>query len=355
MNLEHLRLMTDDTGILQHATFSIPRYEEGYCLDDNARALLLTTLLEDTGTDQGEIVRALASRYMAFVNHSFDKRSGRFRNLMSYSRRWLEESGSEDSHGRALWALGAVVGRCSDPGKQSLGGDLFQAALPAVSEFTSPRAWAYALLGIAEYMRAFQGDSNVQSIGKNVADRLLDLFVRTSRPDWPWFEERVTYSNARLPQALIASGDWMRHREMILAGTRSLDWLISIQRSKDEYFAPIGSNGFYGRGTPSAAFDQQPVEACGMVSACLEAYRVTGEARWLEDAERAFSWFLGQNHLQQPLYDPSTGGCRDGLHVDRPNRNQGAESTLSFLLALVEMRAADRADVSKPFPLEAVR
>src|SRR2546426_1942691 len=145
-------------------------------------------LLEDTGTDDGRTVRALASRYMAFVSHAFDRDSGRFRNLLSYSRRWIEDCGSEDSHGRALWALGAVVGRSSDPGKQSLGGGLFHAALPAVSEFTSPRAWAFTLLGIDEYLRAFQGDSNVQSVRKKLAERLLDLFVRTSGREWPWFE-----------------------------------------------------------------------------------------------------------------------------------------------------------------------
>jgi len=354
-NLEHLRLMTDNTGILQHATFSIPRYEEGYCLDDNARALLLMALLEDTGTDDGLTVRVLASRYMAFVRHAFDKDSGRFRNFMSYSRQWLEECGSEDSHGRALWALGAVVGRSSDPGKKSLGGDLFHAALPAITQFTSPRAWAYALLGISEYLRAFQGDSNVQAVGRKAAERLLDLFERTGQREWPWFEDRVTYCNARLPQALIVSGAWMENREMLAAGTRSLAWLMSTQTSKDGYFAPVGSNGFYGRGKPLAAFDQQPVEACGMVSACLEAHRVTGEQHWVAEASRAFSWFLGQNHLQHSLYDPSTGGCRDGLHADRANENQGAESTLSFWLALVEMRAAERADTLTPSSMETAR
>jgi hypothetical protein len=347
--------MTDHTGILEHATFSIPRYEEGYCLDDNARALLLTALIEDTGTDDNRTLRALASRYMAFVSHAFDRDSGRFRNLMSYSRQWIEEPGSEDSHGRGLWALGAVVGRSRDPGKQSLAGDLFHAALPAASEFTSPRAWAFTLLGISEYLRAFQGDSNVQSVRKRLAERLLDLFARTSEREWPWFEDRVTYCNARLSQALIASGVSMQSPDMIHTGTRSLEWLVSIQCSKDGYFAPIGSNGFYGRGTPSASFDQQPVEACAMISACLEAHRVMAEERWLEYAGRAFSWFLGQNHLQRSLYDPSTGGCRDGLHADRVNENQGAESTLSFLLALVEMRSAERPDVSRPVSLEAAQ
>ncbi|MDP3939332.1 MAG: glycosyltransferase family 4 protein [Deltaproteobacteria bacterium] len=352
INLEHLRLMTDDTGVLQHALFSIPHYAEGYCLDDNARAVLLMALVEDDGLEDFKAVRALASRYLAFVSHAFNEKTGRFRNFLSYSRRWTEKCGSEDSHGRALWALGAVVGRSSDPGRQSLGGDLFHAALPAISNFTSPRAWAYALLGIDEYLRAFEGDSNVQTVHKVLAERLLDLFRRSSGDDWPWFEDRVTYCNARLSQALIVSGSWLDNEEMTAAGMRSLEWLASIQRSKDSYFAPIGSNGFYKRGEPIALFDQQPVEACGMVSACLDAYRMTEDKRWSEHARRAFNWFLGQNNLQQSLYDASTGGCRDGLHPDRTNENQGAESTLSFLLALLEMRSADRPDVAKPGSLE---
>ena len=348
VNLEHLRLMTDQTGMLQHAAFSVPRYEDGYCLDDNARALLLMALVEDAGTEDSKTVRALASRYLAFVNHAFNKDRGCFRNFMSYDRQWIEECGSEDSHGRALWALGTVVGRAGDPGRQSLCGHLFHAALPVVSGFTSPRAWAFVLLGIDEYLRAFQGDSNVQSVRETLADRLLDLFRRTSRPAWPWFEDRVTYCNARLSQALVVSGSWMEHGEMMAAGLRSLEWLASLQCSEDGYFASIGSNGFYGRGEAKASFDQQPVEACAMVSACIEARRVTGDEQWAKHSRRAFNWFLGQNQLQQSIYDATTGGCRDGLHADRVNENEGAESTLSFLLALLEMRSADRAGATMP-------
>jgi glycosyltransferase involved in cell wall biosynthesis len=343
INLEHVRLMSDGTGVLQHALFSVPRYDDGYCLDDNARALLLMALIEDAGTEDGNAVRSLAARYLAFVNHAFNHDRGRFRNFMSYSRQWLEEFGSEDSHGRAVWALGTVVGRSGDPGKQSLGGHLFHAALPAVATFTSPRAWAFALLGIDEYLRAFQGDSNVQSVRRTLAGRLLDLLRRTRAVDWPWFEDRLTYSNARLPQALLVTGGRMEDEEMTTAAISSLAWLASIQCAENGYFAPIGSNGFYRRGAPKALFDQQPVEACAMVSACLEAGRVTGEARWAEHARRAFAWFLGENHLHASLYDATTGGCRDGLHTDRANENQGAESTLSFLLALAEMRSVDRA------------
>jgi hypothetical protein len=300
-------------------------------------------LVEDAGTEDRKLVRALSSRYLAFVSHAFDVEHQRFRNFMSYSRQWLEECGSEDSHGRALWALGTVIGRSGDPGKQSLGGELFHAGLPPVAAFTSPRAWAFTLLGIDEYLRAFEGDSNVQAVRTLLAERLLNLFRRTSDSKWPWFEDRVTYSNARLSQALIVSGAWMEHEEMKAAGIRSLRWLAEIQCSEDGCFAPIGSNGFYRRGAPKALFDQQPIEACAMVSACLEAARVTGDGQWVQHARRAFGWFLGQNHLQQSLYDAATGGCRDGLHADRVNENQGAESTLSFLLALAEMRSADRA------------
>ena len=348
ISLRHVQAMTDDTGMLQHAAFNIPRYDDGYCLDDNARALLLMALLDDAGSDDPAVVRALASRYLAFVNHAFERRSGRFRNFLSYARHWTEPCGSEDSHGRALWALGAVIGRASDPGRHSLAGDLFHAAMPAVTTFSSPRAWAYALLGIEEYLRAFQGDSTVEGLRADVAERLLGLFQRTSRPDWPWFEDSVTYCNARLPQALIVSGSRMHRSDMTDAGLRSLEWLVALQSSPDGHFAAIGSNGFYHRGASPASFDQQPVEAGATACACLEAHRVSDDPRWAEHAQRAFNWFLGQNHLHQWLYDASTGGCRDGLHPDRPNRNQGAEATLSFLLALCELRTTDHVDVPAP-------
>ena len=261
------------------------------------------------------------------------------------ARHWLEPCGSEDSHGRALWALGAIIGRAGDPGRQSLAGDLFHAAIPAVTAFTSPRAWAYALLGIDEYLKAFQGDSTAEARRQELADRLLGLFRADEPTRLAMVRGSVTYCNGRLSQALIVSGDRMHRPDMVEAGMRSLDWLISVQSSPDRQFAAIGSGGFYERGGSPATFDQQPVEACAMVSACLDAYRVHGDRRWLIQARWAFNWFLGENHLQHWLFDPSTGGCRDGLHVDRPNQNQGAEATLSFLLALHELRTMAALDV----------
>src|SRR5258706_2084230 len=237
VNFEHLGLLTDHTGILQHADFSVPNYAEGYCLDANARALLLMTLAEDSGTDDPKLVRAMASRYLAFVRHAFEPKSRRFRNFMSYARRWEEQAGSDDCHGRAIWALGAVVCRSSDPGRHRLAGSLFQAGVTPVLELSSPRAWAYALLGIAEYLRAFWGDSQVQAVQSELANRLLDLFRRSRSRDWPWFEDRVTYCNARLPQALIATSEWSGDKEMRDAGVEALDWLIELQTTKDDYFA----------------------------------------------------------------------------------------------------------------------
>ena len=342
INLGHLRAMTDSTGMLQHADYNIPCFNEGYCLDDNARALLLTALLDDSGAEQPAEARALSTRYLAFISHAYNPATGRFRNVMSYARHWLEDCGSEDSHGRALWALGAVVGRSFDPGCQGLASQLFHTALPAVLDFTSPRAWAFALLGIAEYLRAFKGDSSVQSLQIVLAGRLMTCYRSVRVPGWNWFETSVTYSNARIPQSLIAVGTDIGNSEMVAVGLDSLSWLVREQTSQDGHFAPIGSNGFWVRGEEKPAFDQQPLEASAMVSACLEAARATGDVSWLAEARRAFHWFLGENHLHQALYDDSTGGCRDGLHRERPNQNQGAETTLSFLLALLEMRAADR-------------
>jgi hypothetical protein len=260
---------------------------------------------------------------------------------MSYGRNWIEDCGSEDSQGRALWALGTLWRRSHDPGARNLAGQLFRSALNATPAFSSPRAWAYTLLGIHEYLRPFHEDEHAEGILKLLSERLLNLYRRTSQTDFPWFEDRLTYCNARLPHALLVSGAWMKDEEMTAAGLRSLSFLVSEQFSAEGYFSPIGSNGFYLCGGSRAVFDQQPIEACSMIAACLEAERSTGDASWAERARWAFNWFVGENQLKLPLYDPRTGGCRDGLHEDRVNENQGAESCLCFLASLLEMRAAN--------------
>ncbi|MGH7801924.1 MAG: glycosyltransferase [Thermodesulfobacteriota bacterium] len=340
LKLDHLRHMTDDTGILQHAIFMVPNYREGYSTDDNARALMVSALLEELGN--GEAFE-LASRYLAFIWYAFNTETGRFRNFMDYQRHWREDAGSDDSHGRTLWALGTVLGRSSTPALPSMAGRLFEQALPAILATTSPRAWAFALIGIHEYLRRYAGDRRASQVREELAGRLVRSYQSHRSDEWRWYEEGLTYCNATLPHALLMSGQSMANNAMIEAGLESLSWLAELQRANAAggHFVPIGSNGFYQRGGARARFDQQPVEAQAMVSACLEAGRITGDKRWRKEARRAFEWFLGRNDLNLPIYDPTTGGCRDGLHPDRPNENQGAESTLAFLQALLELRLAD--------------
>jgi hypothetical protein len=334
--LDHLSRLTDATGMLQHATHTIPNYAEGYCTDDNARALLLTVLLEELGQGGAKVER-LATTYAAFLQAAFDGPRKRFRNFLGFDRRWMEEVGSEDSHGRALWALGTCVSRSRRPDLPVWAAARFEPALPTVLETTSPRTWAFALLGLREYLRRFGGDRLATQIRDTLTVRLIDVYDRTATPDWPWFEEILSYDIARLPQALIAVGRDSGHARALEVGLKALGWLVTVQRAPQEHFRPIGCNGFYRKGQAPARFDQQPVEAGATVSACLEAYRATQDPAWINEARSAFEWFLGRNDLGQDLYDPTTGGCCDGLQEDRINRNQGAESTLAFLLSLAEM------------------
>jgi hypothetical protein len=295
--------------------------------------------LDELGEDP-ETARSLATTYAAFLYYAFNSGTKRFRNYMSFDRRWLDECGSEDCHGRVLWALGTGVGRSPSRSFQMMTGQLFSLALPAVTGFTSPRAWAFALIGIDEYLQRLGGDSLATQTRDILIGRLTGLYESNASPDWCWFEESLSYDNAKLAHALILSGRATGRADVCETGLRALRWLNEIQISETNHFRPIGSNGFCRRGGPRAHFDQQPIEAQAMVSACLEAYRATADSWWYEQAQRAFDWFIGWNDLGLDLYSPENGGCRDGLHVDRVNGNQGAESTLAFLLSLAEMRQA---------------
>jgi hypothetical protein len=335
--LDHLGLMTDSTGVFQHAVFSLPCFEHGYCMDDNARALLFTVQLEELGEQTAESAR-IQSASAAFLHHGWNPANSRFRNFMSFDRRWLDEAGSEDCHGRALWALGAVVGRTRQSSLRAWAAGMFEKALPIAESFTSPRAWAFTILGLHEYLRKLDGDLLANRIRISMARRLSDLHHAQSAGDWPWYEPSLSYDNARLPHALIMTGRWTGHQEMLDLGLRTLLWLVREQTGQHGCFRPIGCNEVWRRGGEKAAFDQQPLEASATVSACLEAHAATGDRFWLDEAVRAFEWFLGHNDLNLPVYDASNGGTHDGLHPNRANRNQGAESTLSFLIALAEMK-----------------
>ncbi len=344
LKLQHLSRMTDGTGIFQHAIYNVPNYQEGYCTDDNARAFILSNLLDEATTAipvPKEQLDLLASRYLAFLAAAFCRESGRFRNFMTHDRRWLETAGSEDSHARALWALGTGASRSLNAGYRGLSGSLFELGLPAVTRFTSPRSWAFTLLGLDEFEQAHPGHPDVATMRNQLLEKLLACWHHCADDEWPWFENSLTYDNSRLSQALILSGRSLSYSRSLEVGLESLRWLAAKQKSPTGHFRPIGSNGFHEKNGHRADFDQQPVEAQAMVSASLDAFRATRDDFWWSEAKCAFDWFLGRNDLGIPLHDPTSGGCRDGLHHSRVNENQGAESTLAFQLALAEMTAAE--------------
>lgn len=342
IRLDHLQRLSDDTGILQHAIFAVPNYAEGYTTDDNARALIATTLLENFDMNMARGVQRLSARYLAFLEYAFNPANGRFRNLLDYSRRWLEDQGSDDSHGRALWALGTLIGFGESAPLRDTAAHLFQRALPAAAELAHPRSWAFSMLGLHAYLRRFQGDSGARRIYIQLAEQLFACYQNTATEDWNWFEDQLTYDNARLPQALIIAGLDMERPDFLEAGMSSLRWLIDIHYPDTNHLVPIGCHGWYPRGGPRARFDQQPLEAAAIVAACLAAYRATDDGYWYQQAQQAFEWFLGRNDSGLSLYDPVTGGCHDGLEPGKVNQNRGAESTVAFLIALLELRLAEQ-------------
>jgi hypothetical protein len=343
LRLQHLKRLTDCTGVLQHARFAVPNYREGHTTDDNARALGLMTLLDELGEFPAEEIEDLTTRYLAFLAYAFNAQTGRFRNFLGYERRqWLEEVGSDDCHGRALWGLGSLIARGDRPGLRGMAVELFHAALPAAAQLNSPRAWAYTLLGIREHLRCLTGDRAAALAAKELAGRLVGRFRESRRAGWNWFEDSLTYANACLPHALLVAGEILGNREHGDIGLLTLEWLSGVQHAAAGHFVCVGSDGFYARAGARARFDQQPIEASVSVSAYLTAYRLTGETRWRRDAECAFDWFLGRNDLGLPLCDLRTGACHDGLCPDHVNANQGAESTLEFMLALSQMRLAEQ-------------
>jgi len=340
MALNHLWTLMDSTGLYQHATYTIPNAAEGYCTDDNARALVLMVLLEGLGLATPQ-TRQATSVLATFLDHAAVRQSGRFRNFLGFDRRWLDASGTDDCLGRSLLALGICIGRSRQPHLQRWAMGLFGPALEALCNTTSPRAWALGILGIHEYLRRLDGDRRTAAIRRQLTSRLLDLHAATATPEWPWLEDRLAYDNARICQALVLSGRWAGDEAALKAGLSMLDWLSGIQTSAGGRFSPVGCKGFMSRGGSAATFDQQPLEAQATISACIEAFHAVGDPVWLERAWNGFEWFRGHNVLGLAICDPRTGGCRDGLLEDRTNENQGAESTLAYLTALAEMHALE--------------
>ncbi|HLP00286.1 MAG TPA: glycosyltransferase family 4 protein [Fimbriimonas sp.] len=338
VNLHHLRALTDETGLLQHARYSIPRYSEGYCIDDNARALLLTGMLQSSSIPPFDI-DTLSARYLAFVEYALDPKSHKFRNFLSYSGEWLEEVGSEDSQGRALWCLAGFAARTQNSSQAQCAEELFKEAFAACKSWTSPRAWAYAILGIGEMYHAGQCPQWLRAECRRLSDQLSHIRAQSSSDVWRWFESSATYCNGRLPQALIVAGEVLNDPNLKEQGLESLEWLWNEQLDRNGFFEPLGCAGYHTLGGDRYRFDQQPVEAFTTQSACLTAWQCTSKGIWKERAWQAFNWFKGENFLRMPVFDAKTGACFDGLTENGMNQNQGAESTLSFLMACLEMKS----------------
>jgi glycosyltransferase involved in cell wall biosynthesis len=354
MQIGHFLSMCDDTGLFQHAVHSVPDRSHGYCVDDNARALLLACALNNP--DEQPLSEVLTARFAAFVQHAWNPDTRRFRNFMGFDRTWLEDSGSEDSHGRTLWALGECARRDVSLSRRQWASALFAKALSTAESFRSPRAWAFTLLGLEAYCVTMPDDSHAGEIRHVLADRLMTILASVESPGWIWFEEVLAYDNARLPQALMMTGMATQTPAYVDAGLRSLRWLMTLQTASTGHFRPVGTAGFGERRQHPRAFDQQPVEATASIAACLTAWRADGDAEWKATAIRVFGWFLGSNDLSVALVDLHTGSCRDGLHPDRANENRGGESVVSYLLGLAEIRQLARvnAGLTKPVALRAV-
>lgn len=335
INLSHIKNMTDDTGILQHAKYTTPNRHHGYCVDDNARGLIALTKYYSLKKEQDVLV--LIQKYLAFLFYAFNPENGRFRNFMSYDHRWLELAGSEDSHARSLWGLGVAVKEAPDSSIRNLAMRLFSEALPVVEYFTAPRAWGYTILGLQEYLSIYGGDADVRRIHDFLANKLYLLFKNNVSDEWFWCEKTATYANAILPHALIVAGNRMSDVEMYNMGIKALKWLLEIQTAPDGHLSIIGNSGWIDIDGNRSMFDQQPLEAKGLLNVCLDVYTITRDKKWLEESERCLSWFLGQNDLQIPICDHKTGGCNDGLGVQGINANQGAESTLAWIISLINM------------------
>lgn len=336
VNLTHLTNLTDTTGLIQHSIFSIPNRNEGYCIDDNARALLVIImnkyLFQDPAADN------LMNIYLSFIHYAYNEETGLFRNFMSYDRKWMEESGSEDSNGRTIFVLGYFIKNTANYSHLALCKMLFDSTIKNMEKFTALRSISHIIMGCIFYLQRFSGAREVKRICKKFLEKLNDSYIKNSGPEWKWFEDFLTYDNARLPQALIMGGSFFKNSTYLYHGIEALNWYIdNITDSNKNHMSLVGNDGWFFKGKEKAKYDQQPLEIVSIIDACYQAYLVTDEKEWISKIGITFSWFLGNNDRQEPMYDFTTGGCFDGLTSAQTNQNQGAESTISWLTALHRM------------------
>lgn len=332
INLEHLDRMTDSTGLIQHAIYSIPRRESGYCTDDNARALRVCARLWEQ--DNSEAMLNRVTTYLSFLEHA--QCSGRgFHNFMGYDRSWLDAEGCGDCQGQAMLALAEVLGSDLPEGYCLLARELIKAVLPALADLRSLRAQAYIILAWGHLRNTGVKDiETLESVAWSAANRLTECYERSSRSDWFWFESRMTYANAVLPHSLMIAAQRWPQEKFLSVATSSFHFLEEVT-TVEEFFQPIGNDGWYEYGEEKAVYDQQPVEASTMAEAALAAHELTGNKDHLTTFRRATDWFIGRNSMRQSLVDTEKNSCFDGLSAKGVNRNQGAESTLAYLLIAI--------------------
>ncbi|MBB5712230.1 glycosyltransferase family 4 protein [Sphingomonas xinjiangensis] len=329
-DLAAVERMSDATGMLQHSIYSVPDRRHGYCIDDNARALILMSKIDDVD----ETLRdKWTSIYASFVQYAWNPDARRFRNFMNFDRTWCEDVGSEDSNGRAIWALGVTARDARAQKHRDWASMMFDTTAAIALELQAPRAHAFAMLGAAAMIEAHPGHSLSRDILTRYGEELIALLDQARRPEWQWFEIVLAYDNARLPEALLRAGKVLGRRDFIDVGLETLDWIVGRQTSPEGRFRAVGSESF---GRPYAEplqFDQQPLEAQATVDACVAAHEASGDERWVDEALKAYRWYLGANDLELPLATAQDGGCFDGLMPTGLNRNQGAESILALQLA----------------------
>jgi glycosyltransferase involved in cell wall biosynthesis len=340
INLAGVEGLSDDRGIMQHTVFGIADRAHGYCLDDAARALILMNDVRAiSGSDASPILTRLARDYAAFVQHAWNGGDGCFRNFMSFEGRWLEERGSGDSFGRAVWAIGSTVRRGATPLLRQWATNLAEQVAPHVRHLEAPRSRALASLGLARFVQCQVASNIASSTLRLFADDLCRRLDRVSTAEWVWFEDHLSYDNARLPEAIIRAATTIGDGAMLDAGLRSLAWLCTVQTAEEGWFRPVGSTGFGARFAKPARFDQQPLEAAATIDACQAAYDATNDGHWILEARKAYAWYLGVNDLGIPIAVPEEGICFDGLTPYEVNRNQGAESVLAFQSSTCAMHA----------------
>ncbi|XHH08330.1 MAG: hypothetical protein ACFCUE_12265 [Candidatus Bathyarchaeia archaeon] len=337
VKLDYLKAFTDDTGIFQHARYCIPKRGEGYTTDDNARALV--TCAQYSNFKNKLQVKRLANIYLAFLNY-MQKPDGSFHNYLSYDRRFLDVDGSEDCLGRAIWGCGVAVNSKLFEDTKLVAEEILYKALPCLDRSTSLRAYASTIFGLYNCIKAKPADSLLDAT-KKLADRMVQQYKNEAKPKWRWFEAYLTYDNARLPQALFEAYMVTNKQVYLDVAKESLDFILDTQII-DKKFVPIGNNGWHYYGGERAVYDQQPLEAASLVDASADAYYATGQTHYLDVAVLAFEWFLGRNTRKLVMYNSKTGGCYDGLTADSVNSNQGAESSLSYLMARLRIDELQR-------------